>query len=691
MDGITIENIKAKRKEDQELNAFLKTKEKISKDLEILNQILDQTPVIGFNTGNYDINLIKNELFSAIGTGRISSIRHSIANFVARHISDEDYERVKFVWDHYCMKTLKDLLIWYNNLDVGPFIKAIQKQRELFKRFDLDMFADGVSHPGLSEKVMYKTQELIFPTKEAGSPFDFPEKRYLGYIKQDEDANREFSMTMQHLDELLKKQKFMCNYCYCKLNEETVSADRIDNKKGHEDGNIIISCVNCNVARKDMNIKAFRYKKLLEFNADRLVYSIDNEESEIYRKMKANIAGGPSIIFNRFAKRNETLIRGGKLCKKVIGYDANALYLWCLGDFMPCGRLTTIEPYDSIIDDIQADKIFGFLECDIETLEHLKEYFSEMTPIFKNTEIEPTEEIIGKHMFDYNQSRGKKNMAKKSRKLIGSYFGKKILIYTPLLKWYLAHGMVITKTYSFIKANAHKPFESFMNQVSDARRSGDETIKMVSTIIKEKASPEMDDLETEMAKLQADPTKFDKDVINSFISKYANTPLVGLLCKLKSLSESSDSKSMIANMMKLVGYAVFGRSGMDMTKHKEFNDGTVEMVKSKRRIKLKNPIQLSIAIYQLAMLRMLQFYYDCIDFYFDRSDFQYQEMDTDSGYIAFSHETPFPDLIKTELLEHYEQHKYEWLPRDDTTENAAFDRDTGFIQGRVSMQCYGQS
>ncbi|KAE9289379.1 hypothetical protein PF008_g25901 [Phytophthora fragariae] len=46
--------------------------------------------------------------------------------------------------------------------------------------------------------------------------------------------------------------------------------------------------------------------------------------------MKANIAGGPSIIFNRYAKRNETKVRGGKVCKKIIGYDANALYLWAI-------------------------------------------------------------------------------------------------------------------------------------------------------------------------------------------------------------------------------------------------------------------------------------------------------------------------------------------------------------------------
>ncbi|GMF23677.1 unnamed protein product [Phytophthora lilii] len=149
------------------------------------------------------------------------------------------------------------------------------------------------------------------------------------------------------------------------------------------------------------------YKKLLDFNADKLVFSIDKEESEIYGKMKANIAGGPSIIFNRYAKRNETKIRGGKICKKIIGYDANALYLWVLGNEMPCGRLTTIEAYDGIVDDIKNDKIFGFLECDIRTPEHLKQVFSEMSPIFKNVMIDCTDEsVIGKHMFDYNQSRG---------------------------------------------------------------------------------------------------------------------------------------------------------------------------------------------------------------------------------------------------------------------------------------------
>ncbi|KAG3105520.1 hypothetical protein PI125_g13421 [Phytophthora idaei] len=535
------------------------------------------------------------------------------------------------------MKTINDLLVWYNNLDVVLYIKAIKAQRELFKGFGLDMFTDGVSLPGLSEKVMYQTcfKNLQYPSKKPAKAFRFPAKRVSGYKSQDANDKREFGMTLEHLDTLLQQQKCLCALCYSPLSTDTASADRVNNKLGHIDGNVLISCVSCNTARKDMSIKGFRYKKLLEFNSDRLVYSIDKEEKDIYGKMKANIAGGPSIIFNRYAKRNETKIRGGKVCKKVIGYDANALYRWALGNEMPCGRLTTIEVYDGIIDDIKSDKIFGFLECDIRTPENLKQYFSEMTPIFKNILIDCTDEtVISKHMYEYNDSR-KQSRSKPARKLIGSYFGEKILIYTPLLKWYLSHGMEITKTYSFIKASSHKAFEPFMEAVSKARREGD----------------------------------------------------------------ANKSKAMIAEMMELVGNSAFGRSGMDMSKHKEvkyesnekaieskiehftfhgleeLNDAC-EITMKKRRLKNKNPIHLSIAIYQLAKLRMLQFYYDCIDFYFDRSDFQYQEMDTDSAYIAFSCENPFQDFIKPTLREYFKQHKHDWFPRDYNAEVAKFDRRT---------------
>ena len=64
----------------------------------------------------------------------------------------------------------------------------------------------------------------------------------------------------------------------------------------------------------------------------------------------------------------------------------------------------------------------------------------------------------------------------------------------------------------------------------------------------------------------------------------------------------------------------------------ELSDNRFEVMAGKHKIIMDTPIQIGCAVYQLAKLRMLQFYYDCLDKYVDRSDFQYIEMDTDSAY-----------------------------------------------------------
>ena len=46
-----------------------------------------------------------------------------------------------------------------------------------------------------------------------------------------------------------------------------------------------------------------------------------------------------------------------------------------------------------------TNKLFGFVECDIEVPDYLKDHFSEMCPIFKNIEInQNSKEVIGDHM-----------------------------------------------------------------------------------------------------------------------------------------------------------------------------------------------------------------------------------------------------------------------------------------------------
>ena len=112
---------------------------------------------------------------------------------------------------------------------------------------------------------------------------------------------------------------------------------------------------------------------------------------------------------------------------------------------MPTGKHEHIKTYNlkQLKKDILNNNLFGFVQVDIETPENLKEKFSEMCPIFKNAEIKF--EDIGEYMQNYHNEN---NIPfNKGNKLIGSYFGKEILLYTPLLKLSLIHISEPTRPY----------------------------------------------------------------------------------------------------------------------------------------------------------------------------------------------------------------------------------------------------
>ena len=73
--------------------------------------------------------------------------------------------------------------------------------------------------------------------------------------------------------------------------------------------------------------------------------------------------------------------------------------------------------------------------------------------------------------------------------LIGSLKGDKILLASPLLKWYLEHGLEVTKVYQVVEFTSEPCFKPFGDAVSNTRRAGDadpskaiiaDTMKLVS-------------------------------------------------------------------------------------------------------------------------------------------------------------------------------------------------------------------
>ena len=89
-------------------------------------------------------------------------------------------------------------------------------------------------------------------------------------------------------------------------------------------------------------------------------------------------------------------------------------------------------------------------------------------------------------------------------------------------------------------------------------------------------------------------------------------------------------------------------------------DGSYKIDCRKNKVTINRPFQIGIVVYQLAKLRMLQFYYDFLDYYVDRRDFELIQMATDSLYFALSHDT-LEAAVRPELVKEFEWEKKDWL------------------------------
>ena len=118
--------------------------------------------------------------------------------------------------------------------------------------------------------------------------------------------------------------------------------------------------------------------------------------------------------------------------------------------------------------------------------------------------------------------------------------------------------------------------------------------------------------------------------------------------------------------------------------------GAYEIKELKRTVMIKRPYQCGIAVYQLAKLRMLEFYYDFLDKYFSRQDFELCYMDTDSFYLAISGDS-LDDIVRPEIRQAYEADKKNWLATDKFSERTPGLFSPEFVGTRsvwLSAKCY---
>ena len=454
-------------------------------------------------------------------------------------ISQEEYQNFCDEFSKRGCVTMKDWLKEYNLADVTPFIEALEKTREQYYPDEIDLLKDAVSIPGIS--MMYVLNEALKRKK---------------YSEPDLFAPGE--------------------PCKCEC-----SSDDCGKTEG---------CQKCKEIRDNCKICT---------------------KNEAYEMLKTGMIGGPSIVFCRYAEAGVSKIRShiysekAKTCRSVHGLDSNSLYLFCSGQEMPCGKekvfkcnpeakpeqrpkgrskaLSSAEQ-DEIIQNVLNDKLFGFFEVDIEVPEQKRKRFSEFCPLFVISEV--PEDQIPQHMKDYKINTGRK-MIKNNKKLLGVMKTEKILLYSLLLKWYLNHGLQVTKIHRYISYTSGRPFKWFPEEVSSARRAADQ----------DKNKRQLGDT----AKLKGN-SFYGKMIEN--LEKHMNTKF-------------TTNEKLIDNIFRSPFFE-------DV---EEINEGVFEVRQRKKQVTITRPYQCGIAVYQLAKLRMLEFYYDFLDKFCDRRDFELLQME----------------------------------------------------------------
>ena len=566
-----------------------------------------------------------------------------------QNISTEEYMKCCQVWKDHDMKTLRDYLIYYNNLDVLPFLEAIEKQHAIYRERGLDMFKDGVSAPGLATKWLFKESDT--------NSFSIPL-----ITKQNADLHRTIrnnlvggpSIVFHRFHEQgttqIKKEKYKSNALICDriLGYDANALYLYSAMQDLPTGSMVRRRREDNIRPKFIDHYGRLAYEWLEYMSlklnDQIQHKYNHGEMRLgqhnlpvdgYHKQSNTVFQFHGCIFHGCPK-SDCCKTKGHLVNPINGQLFTTLYtdtkekeryLKCLGynvvTIFECEWDYVKQNSDSIrqfvsslnaremierkpmteaeiITSVNQDKFFGFVECDIEVPQNLRSKFNEMPPIFKNVDI--SRDDLSGHMQEFARENGILNTPQRS--LIGSMFGNKILLLTTLLQWYLKHGLRVSKIYQIVQFKRSKCFSKFGDEVCNSRREGDKDPSK---------------------KILSETSKLSGNVIygTTITNKEKFTNLKFTSCPQKA--------SYYVNSNRFLGI-------------EELADDVFEVQLAKPKIDVNTPICIGFAILQYAKLRMLQFKYDLMDRFFEDKSYQYVTMDTDSAYFATS--GPLEQMIK---------------------------------------------
>ena len=298
---------------------------------------INQAPVIGFNSGKYDLPLIKKYFVEELAKVEVTQLGGALKHpeiFVARKESDYMFlttEKFKFLdiknflgggmsYEKWCKSLdckLEKLVFpyeWLTNYEKLSYIGPVKRQD----------FYSSLNKKAISRQE-YRKFRKEFHKRGCVTMLDWLRKYNVADVEpfiEAVDKTRQ-----QYLDDQLHilkdavsipgiSQRYVLNKALKKRPEYELYAPGEPCKHKCEETCTKKSCKACKEVQDE-------YKRC--------------PKNRTYELLRTGMVGGPAIVFCRYHKRRKTRIRAhiygrnGKKRKTILGYDANALYLYCSG------------------------------------------------------------------------------------------------------------------------------------------------------------------------------------------------------------------------------------------------------------------------------------------------------------------------------------------------------------------------
>ena len=374
-----------------------------------------------------------------------------------------------------------------------------------------------------------------------------------------------------------------------------------------------------NVSLDNYKLDPAHYVSSPQLGWDAMMHETDCEltlinDKAMFAMIDDGLRGGVSMISKRHAKANNkymgTRYNPSKPSTYIMYWDANNLYGWAMSQSMPCGDFNWVDEQEfSQIDwtQQQPHQPFGyFVECDLDYPQSIHNRHNDYP-------LAPERFHLDYKILSETQVSLRRNYAMPHSsgtvKLVPNLLPKeKYMVHYLNLKFYLQHGMVLTKVHRVIKFRQSQWLAPYIQKNQDLRAAA--------------------------------ANEFEKDFF-----KLMNNAVYGKTCEnvkkrtdIKLLTNAIKARTLV-DKPHCIGFKVFGESLMGVNMRKV-------------KVMIDKPFYVGFAVLELSKLHMYRFHYEYIQqkygpkakLLFTDTDSLMYEIETEDAYQEMYNDRELFDL-----------------------------------------------